>query len=164
MSQWLQADHVRRWWRDPADLAAVQAKYRPRISGDEPTEVFIVSVGDEPVGLIQRYRFASYGSWAATVAGAGLSFPAAAGIDYFIGVARHTGGGLGTEMITSFSSRLFGEYDDVETIVVAPQEANQPSRRALEKSGYALACVGRLDSDDPADAGTSAIYVMHRPS
>lgn len=33
---------------------------------------------------------------------------------------------------------------------------------ALEKSGYTLAWIGRLDSDDPADDGSSAIYVRHR--
>jgi hypothetical protein len=52
-----------------------------------------VSAADEPVGLIQRYRFPDDGTWAATVAGTDLAFPFAAGIDYFIGVAEHTGRG-----------------------------------------------------------------------
>ncbi len=151
VSEWLRADHVRRWWRDAADLDAVQAKYRPRMSGNEPTEVFVVSVGDEPVGLIQRYRFADYGAWAATVADTEIVFPAAAGIDYLIGVVEQTRGGLG--------ARLLEEYNDVDTIVVTPQHANQASRRVLEKSGYSLAWIGRLESADSED---SAIYVKHR--
>ena len=162
VSDWLRSEHVRRWWQDPADLEAVRAKYMPRITGTEPTEVFVVSVADEPVGLIQRYRFTDYGTWAATVAGTDLAFPSAAGIDYLIGVEAHTGRGLGTEAIRLFTDQLFQDYSDVRTIVVTPQHANRGSRRALEKSGYTLAWVGRLDSDDPADEGDSAIYVKHR--
>ncbi|HUF34255.1 MAG TPA: GNAT family N-acetyltransferase [Acidimicrobiales bacterium] len=162
VSDWLSAEHVRRWWRDPADIGAVRAKYVPRIAGEEPTEVFMVALGDEPIGLIQRYRFSDYGKWAATVAGTDLVFPSAAGIDYLIGVDEHTGRGLGTEMIRSFTDRLFEEYADVRTILVTPQHGNRASCRALERAGYSLAWVGDLDSDDPADAGESAIYVKHR--
>ena len=124
--------------------------------------MFVIAIADEPVGLIQRYRFSDYGTWAATVAGTSLSFPAAAGIDYMIGVAEHTGRGVGTEAIAAFTDRLFAEYGDVQTIVVTPQRANRASCRALEKSGYEFVWVGRLDSDDPADADDAAIYVKHR--
>lgn len=162
VSRWLGTDHVRQWWRDPADIEAVRAKYRPRISGEEPTEVFVVLADGEEIGLIQRYRFADYGTWAATIAGTDLAYPSAAGIDYFIGVVEQTGLGRGTAIVREFSARLFEEYGDIDTIVVTPQHANHASRRVLEKSGYALAWVGRLESDDPADADDSAIYVRHR--
>ncbi len=159
---WLRAEHVRRWWRAPHDIEAVRAKYLPRILGDEPTEVFIASTAGAPVGLIQRYRFADDGTWEATVAGSELVLPAAAGIDYLIGVAAATGRGLGTAMILSFTGRLFDDDNDVQTIVVTPQLANRASCRVLEKAGYRLAWVGRLDSDDPSDDGDSALYVRHR--
>ena len=163
VASWLASEHVRAWWKDPADIESVRAKYLPRIRGDEPTEVFIASTaGLGPFGLIQRYRFRDYGSWAATVAGTALSFPAAAGIDYLIGDAGLTGRGLGTDMIRSFTTKLFADYDDVATIVVTPQHANRASCVALENSGYSRVWIGRLDSDDPADAGDAAIYVRHR--
>jgi RimJ/RimL family protein N-acetyltransferase len=162
VAAWLRREHVRAWWKDPADLASVRAKYLPRIRGDEPTEVFIASTASGPFGLIQRYRFAEYGTWAATVSAAGLRVPAAAGIDYLIGTPELIGRGVGTEMIRSFTEQLLREYLDVETIVAAPQYANRASCRALEKAGYSLAWIGRLDSDDPADADDAAIYVRHR--
>jgi len=164
VSSWLREEHVRRWWRDPADIDGVRAKYIPRICGDEPTEVFVVSIADEPLGLIQRYRFADHGTWAATVAGTDLAFPSAAGIDYLIGVAGRTGRGLGTEVITLFSAQLFRDHPEIRTIVVTPQHDNVASCRALEKAGYTLAWIGRLDGDDPSDDGDSAIYVLHRPA
>jgi hypothetical protein len=33
----------------------------------------------------------------------------------------------------------------------------------LEKSGYRLVWTGMLDSDDPSDSGTAAMYVLDRP-
>lgn len=167
VAEWLQAEHVRRWWRDPADVQAVRAKYLPRITGEEPTEVFVVSVTrpssePAPVGIIQRYRFADYGSWAATVAGTDLAYPNAAGIDYFIGAHDQTGRGVGTAMIKAFSEKLFVDCPDVDTIVVTSQDANRASRRALEVAGYSHVWIGTLDSDDPSDAGLSAIYVRYR--
>jgi aminoglycoside 6'-N-acetyltransferase len=162
VSSWLANEHVRAWWKDPADIDAVRAKYLPRIRGDEPTEVFVASMtATGPFGLIQRYRFSDHGTWAATVAGTALSFPDAAGIDYLIGSSELTGRGLGTDMIRAFSRQLFADLPDIATIVVTPQHANRRSCRALEKAGYRLEWVGRLDSDDPADAGDAAVYVQH---
>ena len=51
---------------------------------------------------------------------------------------------------------------DVDVIVVTPQAANRASCRALEKAGSTLAEVRHLASDDPLDAGPSAIYVLRR--
>lgn len=162
VSEWLGTRHVRQWWRDPADLEAVEAKYLPRIRGDEPTEVYVIECGDRSVGIIQRYRFADYGSWAATLSEAGLAFPDAAGIDYMIGEGDCVGRGLGSRVVSEFSRRLFDAYADVVTIVVTPQAGNVASRRVLEKSGYEHVWTGSLDSDDPADSGPAAIYVRHR--
>lgn len=162
VSRWLETSHVRQWWRDPADLEAVESKYLPRIRGDEPTEVFVVECDGRSVGLIQRYRFADYGSWAATVSDAGLAFPDAAGIDYMIGEVDFVGRGIGSRLILDFSQRLFDEFLDVTTIVVTPQAGNVASCRVLEKSGYEHVWTGSLDSDDPADSGPAAIYVRHR--
>jgi hypothetical protein len=50
---------------------------------------------------------------------------------------------------------------------VAPADVDQqvpaPSRRALEKTGFSLVGERKLDSDDPSDAGPSAIYALTRP-
>jgi aminoglycoside 6'-N-acetyltransferase len=45
-----------------------------------------------------------------------------------------------------------------------PQAANYASRRALEKAGFRLLDERQLDSDDPSDAGPSAIYARGRGS
>jgi aminoglycoside 6'-N-acetyltransferase len=52
---------------------------------------------------------------------------------------------------------------DIDVIVAAPQADNRASHRALEKAGFPLADERQLDSDDPSDAGPSAIYTLTRP-
>ena len=162
VARWLAEDHVRAWWRDPSDVSHVREKYLPRIGGDEPTEVFIVVYDGQDVGLIQRYRLGAYDDWAKTIAGSGLSFGAAAGIDYFIGEPLMVGRGIGTMAVDAFTDAVFSAYADVEEIVVTPQAANRASCRVLEKAGYELQWTGMLDSDDPSDAGPAALYVRTR--
>ena len=163
LAGWLAAAHVQTWWRAPADLESVRAKYLPRIRGDEPTEVFVASLDGARIGIIQRYRFLDHGSWAATIAETALVVPGAAGIDYLIGDPALVGRGVGAAMIERFSTQLFADLPEIDVIVVTPQADNLASCRALERAGYEHVWHGRLDSDDPSDAGPSAIYVRRRP-
>jgi aminoglycoside 6'-N-acetyltransferase len=47
--------------------------------------------------------------------------------------------------------------------MAVPQTANYASRRAVEKAGFSLVLEAKLDSDDPSDAGPSAVYALPRP-
>jgi aminoglycoside 6'-N-acetyltransferase len=87
----------------------------------------------------------------------------AAGVDYLIGEVSHIGQGIGSAAIASFTPHVFASYPDIDVIVAAPQAANSASRRALKKTGFALAAERQLDSDDPSDTGPSAIYTLTRP-
>lgn len=140
----------------------VRRKCLPRIRGDEPTEVFVIVSDGQEIGIIQHCRFGACPEWQSTVAGSGLTFPSAAGIDYLIGVAAQVGRGTGSRAVERFTEVLFADYPDVDEIVVTPQQANRASCRVLEKAGYELKWVGRLASDDPADQGTAALCVRHR--
>lgn len=162
LAGWLNEDHVREWWRDGSDLEQLRTKYLPRIRCEEPTEVFVITDDEDDIGIIQRYRLADYPDWDETVARTGLVFADAAGIDYLIGDVSCTGRGLGTRAIEEFTALLVADWPDIEQVVVTPQQANRASCRALEKAGYTLRWTGRLDSDDPADAGTTALYVRNR--
>lgn len=54
LSGWLAEPHVARWWRDPSDLAAVQAAYLPCIDGTDPTEVFVIEAEGHPAPRATR--------------------------------------------------------------------------------------------------------------
>ena len=162
VGSWLRQEHVRRWWADPSLQPAVEAKYLPRITGDEPTQVFVIEWDGRPVGFIQRYRIDDYPDWSRSLAPASRSFTNAAGIDYLVGEPDLVGRGIGALAIRRFSRLVFDDLSDVDTIVATPQRANQASCRALEKAGYHLAWTGMLDSADASDAGVASVYLLAR--
>ncbi len=162
VGQWLAAPHVELWWRQDHGRAAVEAEYGPAVDGVDPAEVFIVEDDTRPIGLIQRYRLSDYPEWERAVP-AGVTPEQGAGIDYLIGDQTLIGHGLGGRIISAFVDNTWDRYPEVAAIVVAVQQANRRSWRALEKSQFRRIWAGTLDSDDPSDAGPSYVYVRFRP-
>jgi aminoglycoside 6'-N-acetyltransferase len=123
-----------------------------------PDPGVVIELAGQPVGIIQCYLRADYADWDRAV-----GVPAAAGIDYLIGEAAHCGRGVGSAAIACLVPRVFGLCPEIDAIVAVPQAANYASRRALEKAGFSLVGERTLDSDDPSDAGPSAVYALNRP-
>jgi aminoglycoside 6'-N-acetyltransferase len=162
LSEWLARPHVAMWWREPADSDTVAATYGPMIDGSDPTEGFIVSLEGRSFGFIQRYRFVDNPEWQVAVQ-AGIGVMDAAGIDYLIGDETMIGRGLGRRMIAQFVDDSWSRYPEITAIVVAVQQANPPSWRALERVGFRRVWEGTLASDDPSDQGLSYLYRKDRP-
>jgi aminoglycoside 6'-N-acetyltransferase len=159
LTRWLAEPHVREWWRgEPRDLAAVTAKYGAYLDGREKTELFVVMEGERPVGMIQRYVIADHADWAATLRPV-TNTTGAAGIDYLIGEPDAVGRGVGTAAIATLAHETVTRYG-AETVVVAVQQGNRASWRALERAGFTRVWAGELDTDDPSDAGPSYVYVL----
>jgi aminoglycoside 6'-N-acetyltransferase len=172
LATWLRAPHVEAWFPwlhgETAATEAVEAEYGPCIDGDDPTELFVIETDGEPVGFIQRYRISDNPSWATVLSAADESGAvigdtgAAVGFDYAIGVLEATARGVGSEAIRQLLVDTFSRYPDVDSVVVAMQQANRASWRALEHVGFERRWAGLLDSPDPSDAGPSYIYVVTR--
>lgn len=162
LSEWLAKEHVAPWWREADDLTSIEARYGPSVDSRDPTELFIVHVGEQPIGLIQRYRIDDDPEWKRSMAVAGIP-EAAAGIDYLIGEERLTGRGVGPEMISRFVQDTWGRYPEVQAIAVDVQQQNRRSWRALEKAGFERTWAGMIESGDPSDEGPSYVYVLPRP-
>ena len=163
LATWLRAPHVEAWFPwlhgETAASEAVEAEYGPCIDGDDPTELFVIEADGEPVGFIQRYRISDNLSWAAALSPIG-DVTAAVGFDYAIGELDATGRGVGSEAIRQLLVDTFSRYPDVDSVVVAMQQANRASWRALEHVGFERRWAGLLDSPDPSDAGPSYIYAI----
>jgi aminoglycoside 6'-N-acetyltransferase len=162
LSAWISAPHVQPWWREDPDAVAVEARYGPALDGRDPTELFIVERDGLPVGMIQRYRLADNPGWRAAMTAAG-SPGEAAGIDYFIGDVSLIGQGLGPRLIEQFVAGTWERYPEITAVVVAVQQDNRRSWRALEKAGFGRCWSGIVDSDDPSDNGPSHVYLQFRP-
>jgi aminoglycoside 6'-N-acetyltransferase len=191
LAEWLGRPHVAAWWREPSDRAAVEATYGPLIDGSDPTEGFI-AVRDEqrheheqgqgqPLAFLQRYRLDDNPQWQRAIAVAlaegtpgvadagrgdpidvGVDVGTGAGIDYLIGDQTMTGRGLGRQMIAAFVDLTWDRYADITAVVVAVDQGNEASWRALEGAGFVRAWAGMLDSDDPGDQTPHYLYVRRR--
>ena len=174
LAEWLGRPHVAPWWREPSDLAAVEAAYGPMIDGSDPTEGFIAVRDGQPLAFLQRYRFDDNPDWQGVVAealaesgdagGGSHEIRSSAGIDYLIGDQTMTGRGLGRQMIAAFVELTWRRYPDIAAVVVAVDQANEASWRALQGADFLRAWAGVLNSDDPSDEGPSYLYVRRRPA
>ena len=163
MAGWLSEPEVRRWWREDPAPEAIETRYGPIVDGDDPTAVFVVEVDGVASGIIQRYRTADDEAWDRALRQAIPTLArSAAGIDYLLGRADVRGRGVGTAAIDAFSATVFRDLPDVTTIVVAVQQANRASWRALERAGYRRVWAGRLDTADPSDSGPAYVLVRDR--
>jgi aminoglycoside 6'-N-acetyltransferase len=162
---WLRAPHVEAWFpwthADTEPAVAVEAEYGPCVDGFDPTELFIIEVDGRPVGFLQRYRISANPEWAAALRVA-ADVADAVGIDYAIGDVASTDRGVGTAAIGQLVDDTFARYPDVDSVVVAMQQANRASWRALERVGFERRWAGLLNSSDPSDAGPSYVYVRWR--
>jgi aminoglycoside 6'-N-acetyltransferase len=161
LATWLSRPHVERWWREPFDPASVDENYRPMLDGSDPTEGFIVHWTGRQIGFVQRYLIADDADWRETVRSA-LGEDGGIGIDYLIGQPDLVGQGLGRRMISEFIDQSWTRYPSEDRVVVALQQENIASWKALEACGFRRAWAGELASSDPSDRGPSFIYVADR--
>jgi aminoglycoside 6'-N-acetyltransferase len=155
--EWINAPHVAEFWDGKTDLVDVRKKYGPRLEPDTDNHVFVVSLNNNPIGMIQCYRHSDSPAWDSTI-----GIEKAIGIDYLIGDLDCVGKGLGPIMIRQMAAKALEIYPDCDTIVSVPQERNRASCRALEKAGFTLVDVRKVDSDCPSDAGISSIYALYK--
>jgi aminoglycoside 6'-N-acetyltransferase len=133
------------------------------LDGSDHTEGFIVHYGDRQIGFVQRYLIADDAEWHETLRSA-VGEDDGIGIDYLIGERNLVGRGLGRQMISEFIGLSWRRYPSEERVVVALQQENVASWKALEACGFRRAWAGELASSDPSDRGPSFIYVADRSS
>jgi aminoglycoside 6'-N-acetyltransferase len=141
---WMSAPHVATWWHELLDLASVEAKYGPRVDGAEPTHVFVIKLGAQPIGWIQWYLWSDYPTHAQQLS-AELS---SAGIDLAIGELAMTGIGLGPVAIRQFVEQVVFAERSVNAVIADPEEGNFRSLRAFEKAGFTVTNTVQLVGED----------------
>jgi aminoglycoside 6'-N-acetyltransferase len=116
LREWLQREHVRRWWDDPEESLA---HCEQALAGRDPTAYYLIVVDDRPLGIIQTYLVADNPEWAAIVG----PEDGAAGVDLLIGEERAMGRGLGPRGLESF----------VREVVFATRRRPRASRRSTPR-------------------------------
>ncbi len=162
LGPWLEQPHVARWWNHESSLQALEADFGSAIDGLDPADVFIVSQGAQPIGLLQRYTFADNPGYIADLAHLIDAPGAALSIDYLIGEPAVLGRGLGSAMIRAAVESIWCDHPNAPSIIVPASSANIASWRALERAGFTLAATGWLAPDNPIDDGDHRVYRIAR--
>ncbi|HEY2793249.1 MAG TPA: GNAT family N-acetyltransferase [Micromonosporaceae bacterium] len=136
MVTWLNTEHVGRWWHDVMpDVDEAEKKYGPRIDGESPTSVDVISLDGNPVGFIQSTPLAAdqdYLDTAGFLTGDGSDIVS---IDYAIGEPAALGNG--TRVIWSYiSDVVLRRWPGTRFVVADPDGRNAASIRACEKAGF----------------------------
>jgi aminoglycoside 6'-N-acetyltransferase len=163
LSEWLAEPEVKRWWNDDYTLPGIEKQFGPTIDGTDPTQVFVVLAGTEPVGLIQRYRLEDEPEFRPELAAITEVPEHALSLDYFISASARRGQGLGPRMIAALVDDSWTHYADVTAVIVPVIVANRPSWRALEKAGFRRVGEGPMTPDNPIDPPDHVIYRIDRP-
>jgi aminoglycoside 6'-N-acetyltransferase len=130
---WLRNPCVARWYGPlPDSIAEVQAKYRPRIRGEEPVHCAIVHYQKKPVAFIQCYLV----SYDAPYAQALNVDPGAVAVDLFIGDDDYRSQGFGPIMIQEFVRRVVFQIPGCTCCIISPAIDNKRAVSAYEKAGF----------------------------
>lgn len=133
LHEWLQREHVRRWWRDSRTSDETVAHYAPSLRGEDPTDHYVIVLGGRDVGMIETYLVAEHPEWDAIVQeGEGV-----AGVDLLLGEEDVVGRGVGPEVLRRFAREVVFVRGGVHAVVAAVDEENRRSWRAFEKAGFA---------------------------
>ena len=130
LREWLEREHVRRWWRDSLDDSI--AEYAKAIDGLDPSDHYLIVVDGRPVGMIETYLVSEFPEWEAIVeVGDDV-----AGVDLLIGEEDLTGRGLGPRVLEAFAHEVVFARPETSACVAAVDEDNVRSWRAFEKAGF----------------------------
>lgn len=130
--EWLQREHVRRWWTDDETYEEVVQHYLPAIEGSKPTDLFLILSDDRPAGLIQTYRVSDYPEYRELVA----VEDGVAGVDLFVGEMELTGRGFGSDALSRFVRDVIFSDPEIHACIADPDAENRASLRAFEKAGF----------------------------
>lgn len=152
LARWRAEPHVLAWFAEegPPDLAAVTAKYGPRIDGTAPVRMWVVEANGRSIGFVQDYRLRAVPGFALLTPD-----PDAIGVDYAIGEPGWVGRGLGTRTLWAWMQTARRCFPDATAYFAAPDHRNGRSLRILDKVGFERGTW----FDEPRSDGTSAMVV-----
>ncbi len=163
LSQWLARPHVHRWWNHDSSPAGVERDFGPTVRGEEPGEDLLVLLGGQPLGLVQRSRFADFPEYADELAPLLDVPPEAFSLDYFVADEQQTGRGLGTRMLSTVIADSWTAMPTAGPLIIPVVATNVASWRMLERAGLTRVAEGGLEPDNPVDPPLHFVYRMNRP-
>jgi aminoglycoside 6'-N-acetyltransferase len=150
---WLSTDPVVNhfWCYDKQEsFEDVVKEYSAYVTGEEPTDAYLVLYDETPIGYVQTYLWRDYPGYEAYA-----ELTNAASIDVFIGEESYRYRGLGPELLTRFLREVVFADPGVATCVIGPEVSNTSAIRAYAKVGFRYVRTVYDLPDEPAP-----VYLM----
>ncbi|MEV6276599.1 GNAT family N-acetyltransferase [Nocardia sp. NPDC051832] len=164
LGRWLAQPYVARWWNHETSPEAVRRDFGPSARREEPNEDLLVFLDGEPLGLVQRCRWADYPEYGEEMADYYRVPPGAVSLDYLVGDPRRVGKGLGARMIREVIEATWVDYPESSCVLIPVSTANLASWRMLEKAGMRRVGQADLEPDNPIDDRAHFVYRTDRPA
>ncbi len=134
MHKWLNEPHVHEWYdkNEKNTLEAITQRYGPKIKEKKPTDCYLISYKEKPVGFIQTYIVTDWPEFGNYV---GYDDHTAS-VDLFIGESSFMGQGLGSILIKKFLKEIVFKNPYITTCIIGPEPANKRGIRAYGKVGF----------------------------
>jgi aminoglycoside 6'-N-acetyltransferase len=154
LHEWLQREHVRRWWTERQTYEQVVEHYLPAIEGREPTDVYLIFLDERPAGFIQTYVVSAHPEYQKLV---GVE-DSVAGVDLFLADAELTGRGIGSRALAQFVNDVVFSAPTTHACIADPDAENVASLRAFERVGFTRV----RDFVDPTDGRVHTLVRVDR--
>jgi RimJ/RimL family protein N-acetyltransferase len=154
LHEWLQREHVRRWWTRRETLDDVREHYLAAIEGRDPTDLYFILLDGAPSGFIQTYQVSDHPEYQELV---GVE-DGVAGVDLFLADEERLGRGVGTRVLQEFLRQIVFAVPTTRACVADPDTENGSSLRAFEKAGFSAV----RELVDPDDARAHVLMRIDR--
>lgn len=145
MHKWLNSDFVKEWYgKKNWTLTEVEDKYIPYINGVRPTQGYLITYDNTPIGFVQTYKIKDYPDYARCVDINENS----SGLDIFIGEKDYIHKGLGKHIIRKFLKDIIFSLSDSECCIIGPEPQNVTAIKTYEKAGFRYVKTVEIDGEE----------------
>ena len=135
MHTWLNTPHVARFFKNQQTMQQIRDEYMGYITGEDPSDAYIILIDEVDVGYIQTYYYSDYAD------DTGYdelleAEPYSAGVDLFIGNANYIYKGYGVRIMQRFIANYVFSKPKTTDIVITPEPANIAAINAYTKVGF----------------------------
>lgn len=145
---WITRDpEVNRYWgyAHQGSFEEIVSVFQGYVTGDEPTDPYLILYGDLPIGYIQTFKWSDYPDYRQYV-----DLTDAASLDLFIGERQYRNKGLGPAILSRFLREYVFADPNAASCVINPETSNQSAIRVYEKVGFRMI---RTVQDIPGEPG-----------
>jgi len=133
MHKWLNNAFLAQYWKDPATLDDVNAKYEPYVMGKVPTTPYIMIIDGNDIGYIQTYYYSDHmDSYYDLLEVSTFT----AGVDLFIGEENYIHKGYGVHIMREFIRKHVFSNPQTTEVMVTPEPNNAVAIKVYEKVGF----------------------------